>query len=113
MRGAVASLVLLLALTPATAMAKSTRFWNLTAHTITSLRLSPPGANAWGADQAANDPDGAVDHDERLNLKGVASGLYDLKLIDKTGRTCVVRDVRISEGAVFSIEEKQLGDCSK
>jgi hypothetical protein len=32
-------------------------------------------------------------------------------LSDKTGRVCIVRNVEVKEGAVFSIEEKQLTDC--
>ena len=37
---------------------------------VESLQLSPAGQNAWGANQCANDPDGAVDHDERLRITG-------------------------------------------
>lgn len=107
---------LALVLIPAAAMAqsgKATRFWNLTASTITRLQLSPAGADAWGPDQCRNDRDGTVDHDERLRITGVAAGRYDVKLSDKLGRTCVVRNVEVKDGAVFAIEEKQLTDCAK
>ena len=40
-------------------------------------------------------------------------GRYDVKLSDKTGRVCIVRNVEVREGAVFSIEEKQLTDCRR
>jgi hypothetical protein len=40
-------------------------------------------------------------------------GRYDVKLSDKTGRVCIVRNVAVQEGAVFSIEEKQLTDCRR
>ena len=50
-----APIALLFALVPADAMAKNTQFWNLTANPITSLRLSPAGANDWGPDQTDND----------------------------------------------------------
>lgn len=90
---------------------KGTRFWNLTLHTITSLQLSPAGKQAWGENQCLNDRDGTVDHDERLQITGIGSGRYDVKLADKTGRVCVVRDIDVNDGAVFTIEEKQLTDC--
>src|SRR6201996_9331170 len=93
-------------LVPAAVSAKDTRFWNLTANTITSLQLSPVGKNEWGKNQTDNDSDRTVDHDERLKITDTASGVYDVKFTDKTGRTCVVPNVQIKESAVFSIEEK-------
>jgi hypothetical protein len=90
---------------------KGMRFWNLTLHTITQLRLSPTGENRWGADQCQNDRDGTVEHDERLRITGVTPGRYDVKLTDETGRTCVVRNIEVRAGVVFTVEEKQLTDC--
>lgn len=92
---------------------KGIRFWNLTLNTITQLQLSPAGKNTWGVDQCRNDRDGTVDHDERLRITGIDPGRYDVKLADKASRTCIVRDVEVKDGAVFSIEEKQLTDCAK
>jgi hypothetical protein len=92
---------------------KPTRFWNLTLHTVTQLQMSPAGRNAWGPDQCKNDRDGTVDHDERLRITGVATGRYDVKLSDTTGRVCVVRNVDVADGVVFTIEEKQLTDCGR
>lgn len=91
---------------------KPIRFWNLTLHTVTHLQLSPAGQEAWGPDQCANDRDGTVDHDERLRITGIGPGRYDVKLADAIGRLCVVRNVEVADGAVFTIEEKQLTDCS-
>ena len=93
--------------------AKGTRFWNLTQNTITQLQMAPAGSDAWGPDQCKNDRDGTVDHDERLRITGITPGRYDVKFTDKAGRRCTVRNVDVQDGAVFSIEEKQLGDCSK
>jgi hypothetical protein len=104
---------LLIGVVPTVAMARNTQFWNLTANTITALRLSPAGQADWGPDQTANDSDHSVDHDERLKIIGAASGAYDVKFVDKTGRTCVVENVEVKEGGVFSIEEKHLKDCTK
>ncbi len=86
------------------------RFWNLTAHTLTSLQFSPPGQNAWGRNQCENDDDKTVDHDERLRITGLAAGRYDAKVTDRTGRTCVVRNVDVKDG-IFAIEEKQMTNC--
>jgi hypothetical protein len=104
------------ALMSANAMAqerKPIRFWNLTLNTITHFQMSPPGKDAWGADQCTNDRDGTVDHDERLRITGIDPGRYDAKFSDKTGRICIVRDIEVKDGAVFSIEEKQLAGCTK
>jgi hypothetical protein len=87
------------------------RFWNLTLYTLTSLQFSPPGKNSWGKNQCENDDDMTVDHDERLRITGLSPGRYDAKLTDKSGRTCLVKDVEVTSG-VFAIEEKQLTDCT-
>ena len=105
--------VFMLALISTGALAKDTRFWNLTANTITSLQLSPAGKNAWGRNQADNDRDRTVDHDERLKITDTPPGIYDVKFVDKNGRTCVVPNIEVKEGLVFSIEEKNLKDCVK
>jgi hypothetical protein len=93
--------------------AKGIRFWNLTSSTVTSLQLSPVGQNAWGPNQCTNDPDGAVDHDERLRITGISPGRYDVKLADKAGRSCVVRNIETKDNGIFSIEDKDLTECGK
>jgi len=102
---------MLLAATGLAEAAKGTRFWNLTDNTITKLELAPAGTENFGPDQAKNDKDGAVDHDERLKITGVTSGAYDIRFTDAKGRVCHVKNVAIREGDVFSIEEKQLAGC--
>ena len=79
--------------------AKTTRMWNLTDNTITMLQLAPAGTSDFGPDQAKNDKDGSVDHDERLKIIGVSTGTYDARLTDAKGRTCTVK--------------KQLAECRK
>ena len=113
MAKAVALVAFILAFIPVGASAKDTQFWNLTANTITSLQLSPAGKNEWGANQTDNDRDHTVDHDERLKITGSAPGIYDVKFVDKSGRTCVVPNVEVKAGSIFSIEEKSLKDCTK
>ena len=97
----------------ALAKSKGTRFWNLTLYTVTSLQLSPAGMDDWGPDQCKGDDDGTVDHDERMRVRGVTTGHYDVKLADKIGRHCIVRNVAVKQGAIFVVEEKQLTDCTK
>lgn len=109
----IAAMALALMGVAAHAQGKGTRFWNLTLNTVTSFQLSPAGKNAWGPDQCKNDRDGSVDHDERLRITGVAAGRYDARLADSTGRVCVVRNIEVKDGAVFTIEEKQLTQCGK
>src|SRR5947209_5923836 len=87
------------------------RFWNLTRHTISELYLAPAGTTDWGPNQCKNDKDGTVDTDERLRITGVLAGSYDAKLTDVSGRTCLVHNIKISLGAIFSIEEKDLTSC--
>jgi hypothetical protein len=79
---------------------------------VNQFYLSPAGKDTWGADQCKNDKDGEVDHNERLRISGVPSGRYDAKLHDERGRVCVVRNIEVKDGAIFSIEEKDLKDCT-
>jgi hypothetical protein len=92
---------------------KPTQFWNLTTSTVAKLEISKAGKNAFQSNQTVNDPDGAVEHDERLRITGAESGVYDLRLTFKDGRTCFARKVDIVQGKPFSIEDKDLVDCSK
>ena len=65
-----------------------------------------------GQNQCLNDPDGAVDHDERLKVTGIVKGTYDARLTLADGRKCLAKNVRIEEGKPFAIEEKDLSDCT-
>jgi hypothetical protein len=90
---------------------KPTRFWNLTANTIVTLQMSPAGQQNWGRDQCENDKDHEVDHDERLRITDTAPGRYDVRFKDKTGRVCVVKNIEVKDGDIFTIEEKDLAGC--
>lgn len=97
----------------AAAQARPTRFWNLTKYTISEFYLAPAGTSNWGPNQCKNDRDGSVDADERLRITDVPSGLYDAKLSDAAGRVCIVHNVKVEAGAIFSIEEKDLTSCEQ
>ena len=94
------------------ATAKDTRFWNLTSSTVKSLELAPAGTSAFGPNQCANDPDGAVDHDERVKVTGVTTGSYDARITLANGRVCMAKGVRIETGKPFSIEDRDLTGCA-
>jgi hypothetical protein len=96
----------------ACAQGRPARFWNLTQGRISEFYLAPVGTSNWGPNQAKNDKDGVVDPDERLNITGVASGTYDVKFTDLSGRTCMVQGVKVEVGQVFSIDEKDLKSCN-
>jgi hypothetical protein len=89
------------------------RFWNLTRHTISEFYLAPAGTTNWGANQTKNDRDGTVDADERLRITDTQPGTYDAKLVDVSKRTCIVRNLKLVAGEIFSIEEKELTACTQ
>ena len=89
------------------------RFWNLTRHTIAEFYLAPAGTTNWGANQCKNDRDGTVDSDERLRITDTPPGTYDAKLVDVSKRTCVMRNIKLIAGEIFSIEEKELTACTQ
>ena len=95
------------------AQGKGIRFWNLTTATISGFELSPAGRNDWGPNQALNDRDKEVDHDERLRITGIEPGRYDARVSYRDSRQCVVRGIEIRADAVFSIADKDLKDCNK
>jgi hypothetical protein len=94
------------------AAAKDTRFWNLTSSTVKSLELAPVGTSTFGPNQCANDPDGEVDHDERVKVTGVKTGAYDARLKLADGRACMAKGVQIEAGKPFTIEDKDLVGCA-
>jgi hypothetical protein len=104
-------LALVATISIAPAADRPTRFWNLTLHTISEFRLAPAGTTKWGDHQCKNDKDGTVDSDERLRITGTEPGLYDASLKDTSGRVCLVRNIKVEAGAIFSIEEKDLTSC--
>ena len=90
-------------------------FWNLTSVTITKLELAPAGSGQFGPNQCANDPDGEVDHDERLKLTALQPGAYDVHVTDKKGRVCTAKNVAVKGDGkyAFSLSDNDLHDCSQ
>jgi hypothetical protein len=97
----------------ADAAEKPTRFWNLSSKTITNLQLAPTGTTNFGPNQCLNDKDMEVEHDERLKITEVESGSYDAKVGYEGGHACMARGIKVEVGKVFSLEDKDLVECSK
>jgi len=92
---------------------KSMKIWNLTAATITDLRLAPAGKATFGRNLVLDDKDGEINIDERLTLKDVAPGDYDVTVALSNKRHCKVQGLKLEDGQIVSIEEKDLRDCSR
>ena len=112
-RISIALTAILLSTSELMAQGKGIRLWNLTTATISNFQLSPAGKDSWGPNQALNDRDKEVDHDERLRITGIEPGRYDAKVGYRDSRQCLVRDIEIKADAVFSITDKDLKDCNK
>jgi hypothetical protein len=113
LRISIAVTAVLLSTSQLMAQGKGIRLWNLTTATISNFQLSPAGKDSWGPNQALNDRDKEVDHDERLRITGVEPGRYDAKVGYRDSRQCVVKDIEIKADAVFSIADKDLKNCNK
>jgi hypothetical protein len=86
--------------------------YNLTATTtFKGVYLAPAGAGRWGPNQALNDDDKELDFGERLTLTGLSPGIYDVKLVDDTGRTCILHGVNLTKETSFDIRDSSLTDC--
>jgi hypothetical protein len=100
---------------PPARAAEKMRFWNTTSAELDEVSLAPAGTSNWGPNQCLNDKDKTVEADERLTLKDVAPGRYDVRVGEVKGRQCVVRGVEVKAGGkyAFSIDDKELTDCNK
>lgn len=78
---------------------------------FSGVYFAPAGTTAWGPNQALNDDDKELDFGERLTLTGLDPGLYDVKLIDKKGRTCIMHKVDLTKAASFDIRDADLARC--
>lgn len=89
------------------------KFWNLTGVDLVEVMLAPAGTDKFGDNQTLNDDNKAIENDERLPLVGVTAGKYDVRVKDKAGRVCLVKDIEVKEGTAyaFSLETEQLKDC--
>jgi hypothetical protein len=86
--------------------------FNLTnATSFTGVYLAPVGTSDWGPNQALNDKDRAVDSGERLALKGIGRGRFDVRLESAKGLVCLKRNVDLVSDTSFDFREAELAGC--
>lgn len=82
-----------------------------TSSTFKEVYLAPAGTTQWGANQALNDKDKELEPSERLALKGIGHAMYDVRVVDETGKACVKLGVDLSQDATFVIRDEDLKEC--
>ena len=86
--------------------------FNETASTVfTGVYLAPHSSGAWGANEALNDKDHVWDAGERLIIGDVSRGIFDLKVVDRTGRVCYKYGIDLTKDKTFDIRDDDLRDC--
>jgi hypothetical protein len=107
-------MIVAFAASQATAAADRFFVYNLTdASTFTGVYLAPAGTIQWGANQALNDKDRAIDPSERLQIKDVSRGVFDVKLVDEKGRVCFAHGIDLTKETTFEIRDRDLTDCRR
>jgi hypothetical protein len=97
---------------PVCAQAQKFFAYNSTTRTdFTGVYMAPAGTENWGANQALNDKDKALDSGERLTLTGLSPGTFSVKLVDRSGRTCILQRVDLTKEKSFEIRDNQLSNC--
>ena len=84
---------------------------NTTRTDFTGVYVAPAGTESWGPNQALNDKDRTLDAGERLTLTGLSAGTFSVKLVDRSGRTCIMQGIDLSKDRSFEIRDKQLSNC--
>lgn len=82
-----------------------------TSTTFTGVFLAPAGSPHWGANQALNDKDRELDPSERLPIKDIGRGRFDVKLVDRKGHACIVHGIDLRKDTTFQISDRALKDC--
>ena len=83
--------------------------YNLTtASDLNGIYLAPAGTTDWGTNQALNDKDGQVEPTERLPVKGIAHGLFDVRAVTTKGHECVKKSVDLTRETTFDIRDADM-----
>ncbi|MEA2740280.1 MAG: hypothetical protein QOH05_3587 [Acetobacteraceae bacterium] len=113
MQGQYVLMTILLSL-PASSVLAADRFLGFnetTATAFTGVYLAPAGTTAWGANQALNDKDKVWDFGERLTIKNLSRGTFELKVVDRSGRICIKHGIDLTKDTTFDIRDEDLRDC--
>ncbi len=100
-----------LAAHPASAAERFIGFNETTSTVFTGVYLAPHSSGAWGANEALNDKDHVWDAGERLVIGDVSPGIFDLKVVDRSGRVCYKYAIDLTKDRTFDIREDDLRDC--
>ena len=108
------SIGLSLACSTAIAAESNLLFLNRVGETLVKLQLAPAGSSKWGPDQCQFEEDKSVENNEKIPLKEVTPGRYDVRFTDLKGRTCTVKNLDVKDGALVVIRENELPpECAK
>jgi hypothetical protein len=88
-------------------------FNETTSTVFTGVYLAPEGTTAWGPNEALNDKDKTWDSGERLAIKGVSRGKFDLKVVDQSGRVCIKHGLDLTKDTTFDVRDQDFADCKK
>jgi hypothetical protein len=88
-------------------------FNETTATVFTGVYLAPEGTDVWGPNEALNDKDKVWDTGERLPIKGVSRGRFDLKIVDRAGRVCIKHGLDLTRDLTFDVRDSDLVGCGK
>lgn len=114
MKPVLLSVGLSLACSAASAAERGSLFLNRVGETLVKLQFAPAGTAKWGPDQCQYEDDKSVEHNEKVPLKGVTSGRYDVRFTDLKGRTCTVKNLDVKDGALVVIRENELPpECAR
>jgi hypothetical protein len=115
MRGKYVVLTILLGLQLSNALAadRFSGFNNTTSTVFTGVYLAPEGTAKWGPNEALNDKDKVWDTGERLAIKSVSRGKYELKVVDRSGRTCIKHGIDLTSDTTFDIRDEDLRGCKR
>jgi len=88
-------------------------FNETTSTVFTGVYVAPQGTAAWGPNEALNDKDKIWDSHERLAIKGASRGRFDLKLVERSGRTCIKHGLDLTKDLTFEVRDRDLLECHK
>jgi hypothetical protein len=88
-------------------------FNNTTSTVFVGVYLAPAGTAKWGPNEALNDKDKVWDTGERLVIKSISRGTFELKVVDRSGRICIKHGVDLTKETSFEIRDDDLRGCKK
>ena len=89
-------------------------FLNRAGETIVKLQFAPAGTTKWGLDQSQYEDDKQIEHNEKIPLKDVTPGRYDVRFTDIKGRSCTMKGLDVKAGALVVIREAELPrECAR